>query len=139
MKTSTNLCFKRSKSSALRSALLAAEALSPSATPKLPGRPPLPGLSSSGHWDHSHYLQKKLHLLRSRRPPLAQSLPRHQGQQTRSLKPVANPRSLSLQGTWSALRPGPQDLPQNKEGLKNLQSQHTWPLSRRTGSTLSPT
>ena len=139
MRTSTKSCFKRSKARALSSAPPAAEASPPSATPKTPGRPPLPGPSSSGHWDHSHYPQKRRCLLRSRRPPLNVSLPRHQRRSPRNLRLVAIPRSLNLQKTRSVPRLGPRDLHQNKEGPGHLQSQHTWPLSRRTGSILSLT
>ena len=64
------------------------------------------------------------------------SLPRHQRRSLRNLRLVAIPRGLNLQKTRSALGLGPCDLLQNKEGPRHLQSQHTWPLSRRTGSIL---
>ncbi|XXG79936.1 hypothetical protein AAC387_Pa09g0899 [Persea americana] len=67
MRTSTKSCFKRSKARALSSAPPAAEASHPSATPKTLGRPLLPGPSSSGHWDHSHYPQKRRCLLRKQK------------------------------------------------------------------------
>ncbi|XXG85711.1 hypothetical protein AAC387_Pa11g0745 [Persea americana] len=91
------------------------------------------------HWDHSHYPQKRRCLLRSRRPPRNVSLPRHQRWSPRNPKPVAIPQGLNLQKARSAPRLGPHDLHQNKEGPGHLQSQHTWLLSRRTGSILLPT
>ncbi|XXG62831.1 hypothetical protein AAC387_Pa05g1135 [Persea americana] len=67
------------------------------------------------------------------------SLPLHQRRSPRNLRLVAILRSLKLQKTRSAPRLGPRDLHQNKEGPGHLQSQHTWPLSRRTDSILSLT
>ncbi|KAJ8639848.1 hypothetical protein MRB53_016542 [Persea americana] len=66
-------------------------------------------------------------------------LPRHQRRSPRNLRLVAMPRGLNLQKTRFAPTLGPHDLHENKEGPGHLQSQHTWPLSRRTGSILSLT
>ena len=63
---------------------------------------------------------------------------RHQRRSPRNPRSVAIPQSLNMQKTRSAPRLGPRDLHQNK-GPGHLQSQHTWPLSRRAGSIISLT